>query len=68
METIHSISRKFAIGDRVVKIVGERLEGKVVSPFSVVHYRQPIGRVVFVSWEDGSRGWIDDSAVVLAQE
>ena len=55
---------KFKTGDRVVKVMGVRMEGKVIPEFSWKAaddgtYRPPMSSgVVWVEWENGTRGWV----------
>jgi hypothetical protein len=63
----HKVSKKFPVGDRVVKNMGCRMEGTVIPPFSHKEaddgtYRPPLTRdkPVWVRWSDGSRGWINE--------
>lgn len=69
-------SKKFNVGQRVVKTMGCRMEGSVIPPFNWKEaddgtYRSPEradGKVVWVQWADGSRGWICESHVAQAED
>lgn len=61
---------KFNIGDHVSKVMGCRMEGKVVAPFfwkdsNDGTYRAPVSgdKPVWVQWNNGTKGWIHASFV-----
>ena len=63
------MKQTFKTGDRVVKIAGSRLEGKIIPDFSLrladgISYRPPVvSGVVWVEWQDGTSGWVSEVAI-----
>jgi hypothetical protein len=60
------------IGRRIEKTMGIRRLGTIIAPFNWREctdgqYRQPTrldGRIVWVQWDDGTKGWIHESFVL----
>jgi hypothetical protein len=55
----------YKVGDSVKKTMGCRLQGRVIKPISINQYTDGSYRpphrhekVVYVEWDDGTKGWI----------
>lgn len=54
-------------GQRVVKVIGHRIEGTIIPPFDIGTLPPATEDAVWVEWSDGSKGWIDPDMIVIAE-
>ncbi len=68
------MSKKFRLGDVVIKTMGVRQIGEVIpyislSAYTDGTYREPHSNemkyIVYIRWSDGTKGWIHDTHIEL---